>query len=127
MSAWINGFVGLAATLAVATQVLDLTWADAVVCVLAANVAGMVAVLTILKGERTPWVKRNILTRSRRTGPIFASLYFALQLAGAPAMREARNFVWLVIPTLLSTGFTILAFGPIQDRIVARIQRQSRN
>ena len=126
MSAWINGFVGLLATLWVGTQYVGLSWQDSLLCVVSANVAGMIAVLTILKGERTPWLKRHVLTRSRRTWPLFATLYAGLLVLGAPPLRDLRNFAWLALPTLISTGFTIVAFGPIQDRIVAKIQRQAR-
>jgi hypothetical protein len=122
--AWVNGFLGAASAWLVGTRVLGLEDVEALRCVGASNAAGMAALLVTMQAERTVWVRRRLLTRGLYTWVLFLSTYFGMLLALAPALRSGRTFLILIFPVILSTGFTILAFGPIQDRIVARQQRR---
>jgi len=122
--ACVNAFLGLLLTIGIGTQVLDLALTDSLRDVLASNVAGLISLLLVLKGQATPWVRRRILTRSLVTWVFLVGIYFSLLLAFAPALRDPQIFIWLVLPLILSLGFIIMLFGPLQDRMVARRQRQ---
>ena len=120
MIAWVNGSIGVAASYWIATDKLGMEPAQAGLCIGASVVAGMIALLTTLQGERTPWIRQHVMNRSLKTWAIFVSLYFGLMLAFAPPLRSGHNLAWLVGPLILATGFTIVAFGPLQDALVRR-------
>ena len=119
-TAWACGFAGSISAWWLGTQVLALTDWNSLLCVLASNGAGMAALLLTLQSERRPWIRRHVLTRSWRTWTFFLSIYFGGMLLIAPPLREPRILAWLAIPLMASTGFTILIFGPIQDRLTKR-------
>ena len=125
-AAWINGFLGVALTSYVGTQVLGLHWEAPLRCILATNIAGLAALLITLRAEKTPWMRSRVIYRPLWTWVLFLSVYFGTLLGFAPEMRVGRQFAWLILPVILSTGFAILVFGPIQDRLVARAQRRAR-
>jgi hypothetical protein len=126
MTAWINGFLGLFSSLLIGTQVLGLTPLEVMGSFVASVAAGWVAVFFTLKGERTPWLRKYVMSNSKRTWVVFLSLYFCSVVLLAPPIRDLRVFSWMIIPLILCTGFTIVTFGPLQDRWVARAQRKSR-
>ena len=90
------------------------------------NAAGLFALLVTLKGERTSWARRVFFGKSRKTWPVFLCLYLAPMLALIPVLRTGMGFLWLFVPLVLSTGYCIIVFGPIQDYLVARAQRRER-
>lgn len=125
MAAWINGIVGVLASFGIGIAVLGLEGLEVFRCIGASLVAGMLALVLTLKAERIPWIRAHVLNRSLKTWVVFLGLYFGGMLALAPALRDARVLGWLLLPLILCTGFTILAFGPMQDRWVARNQRRT--
>lgn len=126
MSAWINGFIGVFATFMIGTYRLEMTASEIVQCIVASLISGLIAPILILKAEKTPWIRKYVLTRSLKTWAFFVGIYFGVLLALAPSLREVECLTWLAMPLIMSTGFSILVFGPIQDRLVARAQRRSR-
>ena len=67
MAAWVNGFLGILVSYIVGTQVCSLSAMDIGISLFASNLGGLIALLVILQLEWQPWIKRNLLTRSRRT------------------------------------------------------------
>jgi len=122
ISALLNGIVGLSLSILVGTQALNLTLVDSLRCVLSSNIAGLFALLTTLQAERflKPW-----LNRSLKTWALLLILYLGGLIATAPVLRDSKTLVYLLFPLILSTGFSILVFGPIQDRLVRRQQRKA--
>ena len=125
MTAWVAGFIGVLSTFGVGTRVLNLRPLDCLICILGSVFAGLCAVFLILRAEREPWIRAHILTRSLRTWFFFLSTYALVLLMVAPPVRDWARFLWLLAPLILCTGFTIRIFGPIQDRIVAKLQRKT--
>ncbi len=126
LSAWINAFLGSALVMGIGTQALGFTPIEALLCIVGSNVGGFVALILILQLEWRPWIKRHILNRSRRTWPVFLFFYYGITFSIAPHAWGLRNIAWLWLPMALSNGFCILAFGPVQDWLVARNQRKTR-
>ncbi len=126
MIAWINGLLGIALAFFIGLNKIELNAYDVVLSIGASWVSGMIALLLVLKGERTPWIKRHVLTRSLRTWPIFLLLYYGGIWLLAPPLRSMDRLIWMAVPLALCNGFVILAFGPLQDRIIAQVQRRSR-
>ena len=125
MTAWFNGFLGVILVYAIASLRLGLSEVDAALCVVASNVSGLTSLLLYSAGGRRPWIRKHLLGGPFRTWTLFLIAYFGMMLLMAPALRDAENFKWLLIPVIMTTGFTILVFGPIQDELVARSQRSA--
>lgn len=119
LSALINGCAGTALTLAIGSQVLGMTLPQAALCVLASNVGGFLALLVIMWGS---WVRGTFPTWALFLGTYFGTLFLL-----AEPYRSVRAFVWLALPLMLSAGFCIIAYGPVQDWFVARSQRRQRS
>jgi hypothetical protein len=124
-AALINGLLGFALTYAIGTHFLDLSSGEVLLSFLASNVSGFISVLLTLQAERTPWIRKRWLNRSLKTWALIISLYLSIMVALSPALRDFHTLVYLFIPLLLSTGFAILAFGPVQDFLVRKQQRKS--
>ena len=120
MSAWINGTLGVILVLAIGLLRLDLSLLQALNCIFASLFAGLMGLLAVSKGMRTLWLRRHVMFNPLSTWIVFLLIYFGLELLLAPPLRNLVNAAWLILPTILSTGFTILAYGPLQDRIVSR-------
>ena len=127
MAAWINGTLGVLASFWIGTSILGLDGMEVLRCIGASLFSGMLALVLTLKAEKTPWVRTRLLNRSLKTWVVFLSIYVAGLLLLAPPLRDPRVLRWMVFPLILATGFTILAFGPLQDRWVAQAQRKSRS
>jgi hypothetical protein len=123
--AFTNGMVGVISSLVVGIFVLQLPLSEILVCLVASNISGFLTVLTTLQAERTPWIRKNCLNRSLKTWTFFLSLYFGILLSLAPVLRNATSFLYLILPLILSTGFSIIAFGPVQDFLVRRQQQKN--
>ena len=94
-----------------------LGWTDVSVFlgILASNFAGMVALLSTLNLEKTKWIRARILRGSLQTWALFLTLYFGLLVGLTPGLRVLHDFGVLVFPLIMTTGFTIILFGPLQD------------
>lgn len=125
IAALLNGFLGLAITLAIGVGHFGLNIWDVLECILGSNVAAFTALLMTLQAERQPWILKYILNRSLKTWALITTLYFGILLALSPALRDVHVFLVLVLPLMLSTGFCIILFGPVQDYLVRQKQRKS--
>lgn len=120
MSAWLFGFIGVVLTYIVGTVKLGLSPADAAICVLSSNIAGICALLFYSWAMRSSTIRRRIMVTPASTWAVFLTVYFGTELALAAPLRDSYAFGWLALPTIFSTGFCVLAYGPIQDKIVSR-------
>ena len=121
-----NGIIGLALCLGLGMEFFGLTSGDALFCVLVSNIAAFISVLITLKAEKTPWLSKRVLNHTLKTWALLVCCYLSILLGAAPVLREPRILAYLFIPLVLSTGFAIIVFGPIQDQLVSRSQRKSR-
>jgi hypothetical protein len=126
MAAWINGLLGLGLSFGAGIGILGWDWAQVLRCVLSSAIGGFIALTATLRAERSPWIRRHVLKSSGRTWVFALSSYFGLMVLGAPDLQDLRAFGILILPLILCTGFTILVFGPMQDRRVAREQNKAR-
>ena len=122
-----TGIFGILATLAVGTQILGWDPEQCLWAALVANLAGFIGLLITLRAERDPQLKKHYLNRGWKTWALLTSVYSAIILTLVPQSREVGAFLWLFLPLLLSTGFAIIAFGPVQDKIYRGIQRRQRS
>lgn len=126
LTAILNGCIGLILSCGLGLLYLQLSWIDVLQAVFASNVGALVSLLLTLKGEQTPWVKSIFLGRSLKTWPFLMVFYFGISLALSPPLRDVHILLWMGFPLLLSTGFSLLLFGPIQDYCVSQRQRRNR-
>lgn len=125
IAALANGMIGLALALVIGTR-LGFDVSDSLFCIFVSNVAALVSLLTTLQAERTQWLRKHFLNRSLKTWSILLLVYFGIIFYFCPMLRDGRTFLLMAIPLILATGFSILVFGPIQDRIVRRNQKKAR-
>jgi hypothetical protein len=125
-AALLNGVLGSIIVLLLGNHYLGIEPAGLVGSILAANVAIVITLLSALRVQRSHFWGRQVSFRKSRMW-IFASAVFITVLLGVvPFLRDVRIFGALIAPLVLSSGFGILAFGPIQDQIVRRQQRAER-
>ena len=95
--------------------------------VVAANFVGIVTLLFVQTLERQSRLKSGVLKGPLRTWIVSAFVFFGLLALLVPDLRDAGRVLRLGIPLIFAAGLvTPWVFGPIQDRIVARIQRKAR-
>ncbi len=121
-----TGIFGLLSAIAVGTQILGWDVETCLRAVAAANIAGFLGLLITLRAERSATFKKRVLNSGIKTWILLSSVYSGIILALVPHTREIGAFLWMFLPLLLSTGFGIIAFGPVQDRIVQGLQRKQR-
>ena len=126
VSALFCGTLGWVSGLWIGTHELGLTVLDALQMLTAASVAGFISVVTLTNIQWVPVIKRLFLTNISKTWVVFLSLFSGITYALSPRGLGLREFGWMALPLMLSTGFIIILFGPIQDRIVRRRQRKER-
>lgn len=125
-TAFLNGMIGSFLVWLLGTSFFNLSFTDVLQCVGASVVAGLACTLITTRAEQRPWIRKNVLTRQRRTWYLFLTVYFSVLLWGAPPVRAVAPFATLVVPLVLCTGFTIMIYGPIQDKLMRRAQRRAR-
>jgi hypothetical protein len=126
MLTWFNTIVGMILSFALGMGILGLTPFEVGNCILASEVAGLIALLGTLQAERRPWIRRYVLNRSLKTWALFLTLYFGPMLLIAPPLRDGKTLLILWLPLALGNGLAIKVFGPIQDWIYRREQIQAR-
>jgi hypothetical protein len=126
LSAFLCGTLGCAIGLWLGTQVLGLSPASSLRMLVAANVSGIVSVLTITNIQWVPAVKRLFLTNIKKTWVVFLAMSVGIAYALSPPDVSLKAFAWMLGPMFLSGGYCIIIFGPIQDRIVRYRQRKQR-
>jgi hypothetical protein len=127
MTAWFNGILGGVAAAWLGSHELGLSTGQIVQCLFATNLAGLLAlVVTTLQGARLGRIRSKVMSGALRTWTVFLIVYFGTLVGVGTPLRDGRTFGWLVLPLILHAGFSILLFGPIQDRAMARQQRLAR-
>ena len=126
ITALVNGILGVGLVFAVGIGYLDLSLRDGVQAILDSNVAGFFSLFLTLRAERISWMRRWFLSRTLQTCTLLVSCYFGLLLWMAPALRDFRVLMILILPLVLSTGFSILAFSPVQDFLVRQEQQKNK-
>jgi hypothetical protein len=126
MLTWFNTVLGMVLSFAIGMGWLDLSAFEVGNCILASEVAGIVALLGTLQAERRPWLKKYVINRSLKTWVLFLGLYFGTMLWIAPPLREGKTLLILWLPLALGNGLAIKIFGPIQDWIYRREQMKAR-
>lgn len=124
--ALVGGFAGIAMALAVGNWILNLNAQKIALTVFVSIVAGFFTLLLTLSGERSAWAKKCLLRGSLRTWMFFVSFYVAAMLLFAPPVRSPRAFAWMFVPLMFCNGFSVLMFGPVQDRLIRRHQRKTK-
>jgi hypothetical protein len=121
-----NGLLGIFLAILSGLQILNLKWEDILLCVLASNLAALIALLGTLQIEKTYWFKKTRIHSAFKAWSVLASLYFSISIGLASPLQTFQNFLVLILPLILSTGFSFILFGPIQDQLVRRQQRKER-
>ncbi len=126
MTAWFSGIFGVLITWYISTRILGFHTAEALRAILSSVIAGWVALYSILRLEHIVVIRKRVFRGSIGTWVVFSSTYFGVLLALIPQIRDLDHFLILVMPLIMTTGITIVSFGPIQDRWVAKRQRRAR-
>jgi putative effector of murein hydrolase LrgA (UPF0299 family) len=126
-SALFNGTLGATLAWLVGSKVLGLTLSEVGLCLIAAQVGGLLALFVTLKTAKVTFLRKYVVNRSLKTWALLLLVFFGTVALIAPPTRELRNWLWMTIPLVLSTGFCIIVFGPIQDLFVRREQRRAAN
>lgn len=122
--ALINGIIGLTLSIYLGTEILDLSLLSSLNCVLAANIAGFTSLLFTLKAEKTSWIKKYLLNRTLKTWGFLSIIFFGILFIFEPNLKNFKILSYLILPLILSTGFMIVLFGPIQDALQRREQKE---
>ena len=121
-----TGTLGLILSLFVGTKLLDLNSWEVGLCFVVSNLAFAVALLTTLQAERNLWIKQHVIQGNIRTWSLCCLIYFTLLFTLSFPLWHPKNFLYLIFPLFLSSGFGILLFGPLQDAVVRRAQKAPR-
>jgi hypothetical protein len=121
-----NGVIGLALCLVLGIEFFEFSPGDALLCVLVSNIAAFISILLTLKAEKITWLAKRFLNHTLKTWALLVLCYLAILLGAVPLLRDIRTLTYLFIPLVLSTGFAIIVFGPIQDQLVSRSQRKNK-
>jgi putative effector of murein hydrolase LrgA (UPF0299 family) len=101
-----------------------LTLAEIVISILASNIAALLALLLTLRAEKVRWLVKVWMNRSLKTWSLTVTIYFLTLLSLSPVLRNWSILGPMILPLLLSTGFAMIVFGPIQDQLVRKEQRK---
>jgi hypothetical protein len=121
------GLTGAILSALIGHAVFGLGLLDVVISVVAANIGVLGSLLITLKCERTPWLRRHVLMAPAQTWALFLFCYSCISLGIAPPLRQLKVFAFMALPLLLTGGFAAIVFGPIQDFVVANIQKKARS
>ncbi len=122
-AALLNGTVGLVLSLVLGVGYLNLSTRDILLSILVSNLAALVSLVLTLQAEGIAWILKHVLNRSLKTWTLLVSLYMGILIALSPCLRAIEPFKYLIFPLILSSGYAIILFGPIQDYLVRRKQR----
>jgi hypothetical protein len=121
-----NSLLGSFLSLLSGLQILNLKWDEVLLCVLCSNLAALVALLGTLQIEKTKWFKKPRIHNTLKAWLILGAIYLGILVSLSAPLQTFQNFAVLILPLILSTGFSIIVFGPIQDQLVRRQQRRQR-
>jgi hypothetical protein len=120
-----NTILGTTLSFAIGMRVVHLTAPQIILSVVASQVGGLIGLLVTLRAEKNPTIRKHILNRSLKTWTLLFAVYSGFLLLISPALRDLRAFAWMVVPLMISNGLCIIAFGPIQDRLVRDEQKRA--
>ena len=123
-AAILNSMIGIMLSFLVGYKILDSSLFDTFLSIIGANCAGLVSLLFTLQLEKfADKFERNYLKGNLRIWSFLLLTYSTVLVCLSPSIREFRSFILLFIPLLLSSGFSLIVFGSIQDRLVWREQK----
>lgn len=120
-SALTLGIFGVLSIAWVSTQVLGLTPSFALAVVLVSWAGSFLSLILTLRASDHPKLKVILKGWIRQWG-MLVGIFFAVFFGLLPEMLDTQRFIWLIVPVLCSMGFTVIAFGPVQDRYVRKRQ-----
>lgn len=101
-------------------SVVDCLWTVGVTLI-----SGFFSPLIVLQGERVGALKRTLFRNGMTTWILFVSLFLGLiWIMGPESLRSGKAMLWMFVPLSFTTGFSIIAFGPVQDRLVSARQKR---
>ncbi|MEO5970477.1 MAG: hypothetical protein ABIQ95_11170 [Bdellovibrionia bacterium] len=121
-----NGLMGLIGSFGVGLYLLGMTNTDIFICIVASLVASLLSLMFTLNAVKSYPSTKKPNARLVRAWCILISIYLAILFLFAPPIRNAHTFLYLIFPLILTNGFSILIFGPIQDYLVSAEQKKRR-
>jgi len=115
-----NGIVGVSLSFLIGLKFLEIDPNDILQCIIASNLAALVGIIVTLWLEKKPELKKNLLHGKFKTWVLLSFLYLIILISACPCLRTPKNLITLFVPLIFSTGFAIIAFGPLQDWIISR-------
>ncbi len=100
-------------------SILDIGWS-----ILSANISVLIALLGYLQLDRLPPSLKKWIRGGWKAWTLVVLFYMSIFLNLVPSMRDWQLLYSMLFPLVLSTGFAMIAFGPIRDRIVWHYQRK---
>ncbi len=121
----ITGVIGLLLSLTLGRFYLNFSPFDIFFFVLSANIACFVSLLGVLQIDQLSFSIKKWLSGTFKAWSILIALYLGILLGLCPALRDTQALAYLILPLIFSSGFSLLAFGPIRDRIVWGRQKKT--
>ncbi len=125
IAAFIVGTIGFVISLWVGINFMKLDLTDVLLCILASNSAGLIALLSTLYAQKRFKCLQKLVRSSIGAWTFLSLQYFGILLLLSPPLRELSVFMAMFFPLILSTGFFIILFGPIQDFLVRQQQKKT--
>src|SRR4051812_1208679 len=123
--AFVAGMVGSLISLVLGTQFLHLDVIDLVLSIFSSNLAALIALMITVQTPRFPSPLKEWTAGTFRAWILAVSVYLSILEVLSPLLRDWRSIFYLCFPLILSTGFGILVFGFIRDRMVRNQQRNA--
>ncbi|MFZ9594639.1 MAG: hypothetical protein ACO3A2_01020 [Bdellovibrionia bacterium] len=125
-AAFITGLLATVVCLWIGLQNLGLSASTLLQAILVSNGVGLISIFFTLRVIRKlPPLKSGNLGLIR-AWMILVSVYLTLFKAFCPSLGSLESFFSLIFPLILTNGFSILIFGPIQDYLVRLEQKKRR-
>lgn len=117
-AAFFIGIVGTFLAFWIGHIYLNCTVSRIIYALLDSNIAALISLLLVLYLERNKKLFNAFFTVVDPVAKTWGALvffYFSILFLICPFLRCLRFFCFLSFPLILSVGFSILFFGPIQD------------
>jgi hypothetical protein len=125
LSALLLTFTGVVLCYVVGVQWLGQDVLAVAQAVVATQIAGFCALLSTVNVQYIERLK--FLTRGApRTWIFFLVIYVGMTILVGPKSFNVHIYSLMAAPLILTTGLSIIVFGPIQDRIMRRRQSVER-
>ncbi len=125
-AALMNGLIGLIGSFGIGLYLLGMSTGEIILCIGASMVAALVSLISTLKAVKSYPSAKKPNARLVRAWIILVSIYLTILFLLAPPIRNSQTFLYLIFPLILSAGFSILVFGPLQDYLVSAEQKKRR-